>query len=183
MSVDPVLRHKTIALVGLMGVGKSSLGRRLAAALEMPFVDADEEIERAAGCTIADIFAEHGEAEFREGERRVIARILEQPPQVMATGGGAFVQPATRQLILDRAVSIWLDADVDILVRRVARKNDRPLLHGKDPRVVLQQLASEREPFYAQADIHISTGDKPHQAAVDAILEALRAHLKRSEPA
>lgn len=182
MCADPALRQKTIALVGLMGVGKSSLGRRLAAALDMTFSDADEQIERAAGCSIADIFAERGEAEFREGERRVIARMLDEPPHVMATGGGAFLHPTTRQLILDRAVSVWLNADVDVLVRRVARKNDRPLLNGRDPRAVLEQLARDREPFYAQADIHITTGDKPHQAAVEAILQALKAHLKRSNP-
>ena len=183
MRPDPALRQKTIALVGLMGVGKTSIGRRLAAALEMPFYDVDEQIEIAAGRSIPDIFEERGEAEFREGERRVIARMLDEPPHVMATGGGAFIQPATRELIKRRAVSIWLKADVDVLVRRVARKDNRPLLKGKDPREVLTRLAKEREPYYAEADIHISTGDTPHQAAVEAILDALRAHLKRSETA
>jgi shikimate kinase len=183
MRPDPALRQKTIALVGLMGVGKTSIGRRLATTLEMPFFDVDEQIEIAAGRSIPDIFAERGEAEFREGERRVIARMLEDPPHVMATGGGAFVQPPTRELIKRRAISIWLKADVDVLVRRVARKDNRPLLKDKDPREVLTRLAKEREPYYAEADIQISTGDTPHQAAVEAIIEALSAHLKRSETA
>ena len=177
MSPDPALRQKTIALVGLMGVGKTSVGRRLAQELDLPFADADDEIETAAGRTIPEIFAERGEPEFREGERRVIARMLDEPPHVMATGGGAFAQPATRALIREKAVSIWLKADVDILLRRVARKDNRPLLNGQDARAVLQRLAREREPFYAEADIHISTDDKPHQATVNAIIEALRAHL------
>jgi shikimate kinase len=183
MSLDPALRQKTIALVGLMGVGKSSVGRRLAGVLGMPFSDADEQIEKAAGCSIPDIFAERGEAEFREGERRVIARMLDEPPHVMATGGGAFCHPATHQLIRQKAVSVWLKADVDILVRRVARRDNRPLLQGRDARAVLAQLARDREPFYAQADIHISSGEAPHQTAVDAILAALKSHLNGSQPA
>lgn len=180
MSPDQALRQKTIALVGLMGVGKTSVGRRLAQQLDLPFADADDEIEKAAGRTIAEIFAERGEPEFREGERRVIARMLDEPPHVMATGGGAFCNPATRKLIRDKAVSIWLKADVDTLLRRVGRKDSRPLLNVADPRAVLERLALEREPFYAEADIHIATGDKPHQATVNAIVEALRAHLERS---
>jgi shikimate kinase len=183
MNADDPLRRKTIALVGLMGVGKSSLGRRLASALDLPFSDTDEEIERAAGCTIAELFADRSEAEFREGERRVIARMLDDPPHVMATGGGAFANDSTRRLIKEKAISVWLDADVDVLVRRVARKAHRPLLRDKDPHEVLTRLAAEREPFYAQADIHISTGDKPHQAAVEAIIDALRDHVKGSHPA
>ena len=183
MSAEQALREKTIVLVGLMGVGKSSIGRRLAAALELPFRDTDDEIEAAAGRTITEIFAERGEAEFREGERRVIARMLDQPPHVMATGGGAFVQEPVRRLIKSKAISIWLHADVDVLVRRVARKDNRPLLKGKDARAVLSDLAEKREPYYAQADIHISTGDTPHNAAVEAILSALRTHLRRAETA
>jgi shikimate kinase len=183
MSLDPALSSKTIALVGLMGVGKSSVGRRLAATLGMPFYDVDDEIEKAAGCSIPDIFAQHGEGEFREGERRVIARLLDDPPHVLATGGGAFVQPATRALIQARAVTVWLQADVDVLVKRTARRDNRPLLKGKDPRVVLAELAKAREPFYAMADIHISSGEAPHQAAVDAIIAGLKAHLARSEAA
>lgn len=180
MTVDPALRQNTIALVGLMGVGKSSVGRRLANALGLPFCDVDDEIEKAAGASIPEIFAKHGEAEFREGERRVIARMLEDPPHVMATGGGAFCQPATRALIQARAITVWLQADVDVLVRRVARRDNRPLLKGKDARQVLAKLAKEREPFYAQADIHISSGEAPHQAAVDAIIAGLKAYHARS---
>ncbi len=182
MSLDPALSQKTIALVGLMGVGKSSVGRRLAAVLGMPFCDVDDEIEEAAGCSIPDIFAQHGEAEFREGERRVIARMLDDPPHVMATGGGAFVQPVTRELLKAKAITVWLQADVDVLVKRVARRDHRPLLRGKDPKVVLTELARTREPFYAEADIHISSGETPHQAAVDAIIVGLKAHLARSGP-
>lgn len=183
MSAEQALREKTIVLVGLMGVGKSSIGRRLAVALDLPFRDTDDEIEAAAGRTIPEIFAERGEAEFREGERRVIARMLDEPPHVMATGGGAFVQDATRRLIKEKAISVWLHADVDVLVRRVARKDNRPLLKGKDARAVLSDLAEKREPYYAEADIHISTGDTPHNAAVEAILSALRTHLRRAESA
>jgi shikimate kinase len=182
MSPDPALRQKTIALVGLMGVGKSSVGRRLANVLGMPFADVDDQIEKAAGCSISDIFAERGEAEFREGERRVIARMLDEPPHVMATGGGAFCQQATRTLIKQKAISVWLKADVDVLVRRVGRRDNRPLLKGRDAREVLAQLARDREPSYAQADIHIASGEAPHQAAVDAIVAALKAYLKPPEP-
>jgi shikimate kinase len=180
MSPDPALRQKTIALVGLMGVGKTSVGRRLAQDLDLPFSDADDEIEKAAGRTIPEIFAERGEPEFREGERRVIARMLDEPVQVIATGGGAFCHPATRALIREKAISIWLKADVDVLLRRVGRKDNRPLLKVQDPRAVLERLAQEREPFYAEADIHICTGDKPHQATVNAIIAALAAHLGKA---
>jgi len=178
MIADPALRRKTIALVGLMGVGKSSIGRRVAAALDLPFHDADDEIEKAAGRTIPEIFAERGEAEFREGERRVIARLLDEAPHVLATGGGAFVNPQTRALIKEKAVSIWLKADVDVLVRRVGRKDNRPLLKGRDARQVLAGLAQDRYPAYAEADIAVETGEGPHQAAVDAVLTALRRHVK-----
>ena len=146
MSVDPRLRKRTITLVGLMGAGKSSVGRRLASVLGLPFRDTDEEVERAAGRSVADIFADLGEAAFRDGERRVIARLLDQPPHVLATGGGAFMNPETRKLILEHSTAIWLKADIDLLARRVARKTDRPLLQGKDPREVLQALAYFREP-------------------------------------
>ena len=165
---------KTIALVGLMGVGKSSIGRRLAAELRLPFRDADTEIEVAAGCSIADIFAERGEAEFREGERRVIARLLDEPPHVLATGGGAFLQPGTRALLLEKAVVVWLKADLEVLVRRVGRKNTRPLLIGKDPMQVLKSQAEVRYPAYAEAHLSVDTGDAPHGGSVVAVLEALR---------
>lgn len=179
MTPDPVLRKKTIALVGLMGVGKSSIGRRLAAVLDLPFNDADDEIEIAAGRPIADIFAERGETEFREGERRVIARLLDEPPMVLATGGGAFVSPDTRTLIKRKAVSIWLKADVEVLVRRVGRKDTRPLLIGRDPRTVLEGLARERYPAYAEADLCVETGETPHQASLDAVLAALDGYYKK----
>ena len=172
----PQFRDKTIALVGLMGVGKSSVGRRLATALDLPFRDADTEIETAAGRSIPDIFETYGEAEFRDGERRVIARLLEEGPMVLATGGGAFINDATRALIAGRALSVWLKADVDILARRVARKDNRPLVRGKDPLEVLTALAEVRYPIYAQADITVELGETPHQDSVVAILRALEAH-------
>ncbi len=169
------LRGKTIVLVGLMGVGKSSVGRRLAGVLELPFRDADNEVEAAAGRSISEIFAELGESAFRDGERRVIARLLDEPPHVLATGGGAFVNPETRALINAKAVSVWLKADVELLARRVSRKDNRPLVKGKDPLQVLTQLAQTRNPAYAEAQVHVQTGDTPHMVAVDAILAALRA--------
>ena len=167
---------RTIALVGLMGVGKTTVGRRVAKALGLRFVDADAEIEAAAGRTVADIFAERGEAEFRSGERRVIARLLEGPPVVLATGGGAFLNPETRALIRERALSIWLRADLDVLVKRVNRRDTRPLLRGRDPRQVLERLMQERYPIYAEADLTVETSDKPHDASVAAVLAALEQH-------
>ena len=175
------LRLRTIALVGLMGVGKSSVGRRLASALSLPFRDADAEVEAAAGRSISDIFAELGEPAFREGERRVIARLLEQPPHVLATGGGAFVNPETRKLIKSKAVSVWLKADLEVLARRVARKDNRPLLAGKDPLQVLKEQAEARYPAYAEADVVVETGDSAHHVTVDLVIRALSAHL--GEPA
>ncbi len=177
MTADDALCNRTIVLVGLMGAGKSSIGRRLAQALGLPFFDADEEVERAARRTIAEIFADLGETAFRDGERRVIARLLEGPPHVMATGGGAFMNDETRALIARKAVSVWLKADLDVLVRRVGRKSDRPLLHGREPREVLEALARERDPIYAQADIVIDSVEGPHSATVQAIIAALRDHL------
>lgn len=179
MTAEPALRRKTVALVGLMGVGKSSIGRRLAAALGMPFRDADTEVEAAAGRSIADIFAEYGEPAFRDGERKVIARLLDGEPHVLATGGGAFMNEQTRELLKDRAITVWLKGDLEVLARRVARKSDRPLVTGKDPLEVLQAQAAIRYPFYEQADITVETGETPHQTAVEAILDALRNHLAR----
>jgi shikimate kinase len=169
------LNSRTIVLVGLMGAGKSTVGRRLAAALGMPFRDADAEIETAAGRSVSEIFAQFGEQAFRDGERRVIARLLEEPPHVLATGGGAFVDPATRALINGKAVSVWLKADVEVLARRVARRDTRPLLTGKDPLEVLRGHAKSRYAAYAQAQIVVETGDAAHQSAVDAIIAALTA--------
>ena len=175
MNAFPPLNRKTIALVGLMGVGKSSVGRRLASALAMPFRDADAEVEAAAGRSIADIFEAYGEAAFRDGERRVIARLLDEPPHVLATGGGAFLNAQTRQVIAQRAISVWLKADLEVLARRVGRKDTRPLLVGKDAMAVLEQQAAERYEVYAEADIVVETGETAHHVAVDAIIRALAA--------
>ena len=171
------LRRRTIALVGLMGVGKSSVGRRLASALDLPFRDADSEVETAAGRSISDIFADLGEAAFREGERRVISRLLDQPPHVLATGGGAFMNDQTRELIKSHAISIWLKADLEVLARRVSRKDTRPLLVGKDPLEVLKAQAAARYPAYAEADLTVETGDAAHHVTVDQVIRALSAHL------
>ena len=173
------LRRRTIALVGLMGVGKSSVGRRLANTLGLPFRDADSEVEGAAGRTIPEIFAELGEPAFRDGERRVIGRLLEGPPHVLATGGGAFMNPETRALIKDRAISVWLKADLDVLARRVGRKDSRPLLAGKDPIDVLRAQAEARYPAYAEADITVETGDTAHHIAVGQVIQALTEHLEK----
>lgn len=176
MTTDAELRQDTIVLVGLMGAGKSSVGRRLAQSLALPFFDADDEVVRAAGRSIPDIFADLGEKAFRDGERRVIARLLDGPPHVLATGGGAFMNPDTRALIKAKAISVWLKADIDVLARRVGRKNDRPLLQGRDPREALHDLARERYPIYAEADITVESIESPHAATVQAIIEALRDH-------
>lgn len=165
-----------------MGVGKSSVGRRLANALELPFRDADAEVEAAAGRSITDIFADLGEPAFREGERRVIARLLDQPVHVLATGGGAFMSPETRALIKSKAVSIWLKADLEVLVRRLTRKDSRPLLKGKDPLVVLQDLAERRYPAYSEADLVVETGDAAHHVTVDQVIRALSDHLGAKTP-
>ncbi len=167
---------RTIALVGLMGAGKTTVGRRLAATLGLSFADADAEIVKAAGCSIAEIFAEHGECAFRQGERRVIARLLAGPVHVLATGGGAFIDPGTRALMKERAISIWLKAPLDVLMKRVEKREHRPLLHEDDPRAVMERLMAERYPIYAEADITIESSPGPHNVAVDAILKALRAH-------
>jgi shikimate kinase len=165
---------KTIVLVGLMGVGKTSIGKRLAARLHLPFVDADHEIETAAGMTIPEIFERFGEEAFRDGERRVIARLIDGSPKVLATGGGAFMNEATRALVLEKAVAVWIDADINVLADRVGRRDNRPLLAGKDPRVVLRELAEIRNPFYALAPIHVRSKPAPHDAAVDDIMKALK---------
>jgi shikimate kinase len=162
-----------VALVGLMGAGKTTVGRRLAARLELPFVDADAEIEAASGLSVAEIFERFGEAHFRDGERRVIARLVDGTPKVIATGGGAFMQDETRALLLDRAVTVWLDADVATLVERVRRRNTRPLLKGRDPGEVLAALAAVRNPVYAEAHIRVPSKSSPHGDTVDAIVTAL----------
>jgi shikimate kinase len=164
-----------ITLVGLMGVGKTTIGRRLAARLQLPFVDADAEIETASGMTIADIFERFGEAHFRDGERRVIARLIDGAPKVIATGGGAFIEAETRALILARTRAVWLDADIPTLVERVRRRDTRPLLKARDPGEVLTELAAVRNPIYAEAPIHIGSRRGPHAETVDAIVAALAA--------
>ncbi|MBC7520810.1 MAG: shikimate kinase [Sandarakinorhabdus sp.] len=166
---------RPITLVGLMGAGKTTVGRRLALILRLPFVDADAEIEIASGMTIAEIFERFGEAHFRDGERRVIARLIDGEPKVIATGGGAFIQPDTRKLILERTLAVWLDADVPTLVERVRRRNTRPLLKGRDPGEVLTELAAIRNPIYAEAPIRIGSKATPHSDTVLAIITALAA--------
>lgn len=161
-----------------MGVGKTTVGRRLAKTLGLPFRDADVEIEKAAGRSVSDIFADLGEPEFRAGEHRVIARLLNGPPQVLATGGGAFMHEKTRALLRDKAVTVWLKTDLEILARRVARKDTRPLLRGKDPLAVLRAQAEARYPFYTEADLIVDTGDGSHARAVEAVLAALQLHVR-----
>jgi shikimate kinase len=164
---------RAIVLVGLMGAGKTKIGRRLASRLSLPFFDSDEEIETAAGETIEEIFANRGEAMFRDGERRVIARLLQGPPHVLATGGGAFMDPATRALITRRGVSVWLRADLDTLFARVSRRTNRPLLKTPDPRAVLAELIDRRYPIYAEADVTIDSGDGPPDATAGRTITAL----------
>jgi shikimate kinase len=180
MQMTMVPKHipKTIALVGLMGAGKSAVGRRLAARLGLPFIDADTAIEEAAGCTIEEIFARHGEPEFRDGERRVIQRLLEsEPAHVLATGGGAFVNAQTRARLKQQAVTIWLRADLETLLERVAKRSNRPLLKQGDPRAVLEKLIADRYPIYAEADIIVDTAPGPVEETVDRVLAALTAFL------
>lgn len=164
---------RPITLVGLMGAGKTTVGRRLAAQLRLPFVDADAEIELASGMSIAEIFERFGEAHFRDGERRVIARLIDGETKVIATGGGAFMQPDTRALILERTLAVWLDADIETLVERVRRRNTRPLLKDRDPGEVLTELAAIRNPVYAEAQIRIGSKATPHGETVATIVAAL----------
>ena len=168
---------RSVVLVGLMGAGKTSIGRRLAVRLGLPFVDADQEIERAAGCSIEDFFARFGEAAFREGERRVIARLLDESPRVIATGGGAFMDPSTRAAITAQGCSIWLKADLETLYKRVRRRGNRPLLKRGDPREVLAGLMERRHPVYAEADLVVESRDGPHEAVVEDAVRALVARF------
>lgn len=171
------LGNRSIVLVGLMGAGKTAIGRLLAKRLHLPFVDADQEIEKAAGMSVSDIFARNGEAYFRDGERRVIERLLQAGPQVLATGGGAFMNEETRAVIGQRGVSLWLKAELDVLMARVARKNNRPLLHTDDPRAVMQKLLDARYPVYALADCTIVSRDVAQNVIVDEALETLYQYL------
>jgi len=168
---------RPVVLVGLMGVGKSTVGRRLAAMLDSDFIDVDEEIERAADRSVLEIFEAHGEAYFRAGERRVIARLMEERHGVIATGGGAFVDDETRALIIDRGIAVWLDCDIDTLVERTARRDSRPLLRTGDPRTILTELKDRRGAAYAEAQIHVVTDDAPHAETAQRILRAINAWL------
>jgi shikimate kinase len=171
------LGKRHIVLVGMMGAGKSTIGRRLAARLNLAFVDADTEIEMAAGMTIPEIFELHGEPHFRDGEARVIARLLDSASSVLATGGGSFMREETRRRIAEKAVSIWLKADPEIIMRRVKRRADRPLLQTADPAATVSRLLREREPVYQHADITIASRDVPHDKIVDECMDALRARF------
>lgn len=171
------LGTRSVVLVGMMGAGKSTIGRRLSARLHLPFLDADTEIEAAAGMSIPDIFETHGEPHFRDGEARVIARLLDGGPAVIATGGGAFMREETRNRIRDKAVSLWLKADADIIMKRVKRRADRPLLQTADPAATVGRLIEEREPVYRRADLTIWSRDVPHERIVDECLDALHAWL------
>lgn len=168
---------RTIALVGMMGAGKTTIGRRLAPRLGLDFFDADAEIEKAAGMSVSDLFRLHGEQSFREGEARVISRLLEGPPIVLATGGGALTTPETRELIKTHALSVWIKADVEMVVRRATRRGTRPLLQTGDPRETINKLMSEREQYYAAADIHVESQSGPHVNTVNLILEAINRRL------
>ena len=175
------LGRRSLVLVGMMGAGKSSIGRRLATRLAIPFVDADAEIEKAAGMSIPDIFSARGEPDFRAGEARVILRLLESGPQVLATGGGAFMNADTRLAIRDKGVSVWLHATFDVLSRRTKRRTDRPLLKGVDPQATLKRLIDERYPIYAQAEVTVESRDVPHDVIVDEIIAGLRGNLALGE--
>jgi len=176
------LGGRPVVLVGMMGSGKSTIGRRLAARLHLPFLDADHEIEAAAGMSIADIFSTHGESYFRDGEARVIARLLDSGPCVLATGGGAFMREDTRQRIAARGISLWLKADGDVILKRVKRRADRPLLQTADPAATIDRLIAERSPMYALADLAISSRDVPHEKIVDECVDALHARLTDGAP-
>lgn len=179
MSEAPRALPRSLVVVGLMGAGKSAIGRRLAQHWNLPFADADRVIEEAAGLTIPEIFARLGEPAFRDGERRVIARLLEGPVQVIATGGGAFMDPETRAAIKARGISVWLKADLDVLVRRVARRTDRPLLKGGEPREILARLMSDRNPTYAEADVAVESSDGPPEITVERVINAVGEFMAR----
>jgi shikimate kinase len=173
----PLSLPRTVALVGLMGAGKSAIGRRLAQRLRLPFVDADDEIERAAGCSIAEFFERFGETEFRNGERRVISRLLESPPHVLSTGGGAYIDAATRALMREKALTVWLRADLDVLFDRVKKRAHRPLLRQGDPRETLRRLMEQRYPIYAESDLVVESTAQPADRTTEQVIEALRRHL------
>jgi shikimate kinase len=173
LAIRKALGPRSVVLIGLMGAGKTAVGRRLANRLDLPFIDADSEIEEAAGASISEIFAEHGEAYFRQGERKVIARLLENGPQVLATGGGAYMNPDTRANIKAHGLSVWLKADIKVLMKRVGRRDNRPLLAAGDPENVMKKLMEERYPIYAEADVTVESRDVPHDVIVGAVIDAL----------
>lgn len=175
---SPLSLPRTVALVGLMGAGKSAIGKRLAVRLGLPFVDADDEIERAAGCTISEFFEKYGEHEFRAGERRVIARLLEQPPLVLSTGGGAYIDSETRALMRTKAITVWLRAELDVLFDRVKKRTHRPLLRQGDPKEILDRLMQQRYPIYAEADLIVESTAQPADRTTEQVIDALRAHLQ-----
>jgi shikimate kinase len=181
-NVDAQLRAalgpRSLVLVGMMGAGKSAIGRKLAQRLNLPFVDADAEIERAAGMSISDIFAKHGEPYFRAGEARVIARLLEGGPQVLATGGGAFMHPQSREAIRAKGISVWLKAEYDVLIKRIKRRADRPMLKTEDPGETLRRLMQERDPIYAEADVIVHSRDVPHEIIIAEIISAVAPRLE-----
>jgi shikimate kinase len=181
-AIRQALGSHSIVMIGLMGAGKTSVGKRLAAGLNMPFNDADHEIEKAAGKTINEIFAENGEPYFRDGERRVIARLLREGPKVLATGGGAFMNAETRANVAACGVSVWLRADIDTLMLRVSRRDNRPLLKSPNPRAVMEKLIADRYPVYAQADIIVDSREVAHDIMVEEVMRALKASAKLSRP-
>jgi len=173
LAIRKALGPRSVVLIGLMGAGETAVGRRLANRLDLPFIDADSEIEVAAGASISEIFAEHGEAYFRQGERKVIARLLENGPQVLATGGGAYMNPDTRANIKAHGLSVWLKADIKVLMKRVGRRDNRPLLTAGDPEKVMKRLMEERYPVYAEADVTVESRDVPHDVIVGAVIDSL----------
>lgn len=173
---------RTIALIGLMGVGKSTVGRRLARRLGLPFADGDTEIEEAAGMTVSDIFSLYGEEEFRAGEARVMKRLVEGPPMVLATGGGAVMNPETRALLKEKALTVWMRADLQVVAERVRRRDTRPLLRGRDPLETLKRMAEVRYPIYAFADVTVEVGTGAHAQAVDAIVAAIADYQSGQKP-
>jgi shikimate kinase len=180
VAISAALGRRSIVLIGMMGSGKSSVGRRLAVKIGIPFVDADAEIEKAAGMSISDIFAERGEAEFRSGEVRVIRRLLQSGPQVLSTGGGAFMDPDTRAAIAANGISIWLNAEFDVLMKRIRRRHDRPLLKTPDPAATVRKLMAERDPIYALADLIVQSREDPHEKIVDDFVRTLHPYLTGS---
>jgi shikimate kinase len=181
-ATSPLSLPRTVALVGLMGAGKSAIGKRLAVRLGLPFVDADDEIERAAGCSISEFFEKYGEQEFRAGERRVIGRLLEETPRILSTGGGAYMDPETRGLMKTRAITVWLRAELDVLFDRVKKRTHRPLLRQGDPKEILARLMHQRYPIYAEADIVVESTAQPAERTTEQVIEAIRTYLQAKTP-